>query len=73
MASKHVEILDIGILKQRLKKLLLSSYDKTQIPTTSNGFPVNVSLNMWPYDILYVVSISINIRTTKEIILKQRN
>lgn len=39
---------------ERLKAQLLNNYDKERVPQSSLLQPVNVSLYMWPYDILYI-------------------
>ena len=38
----------------RLKATLLKDYNKERVPQPTLLDPVNVSLYMWPYDILYI-------------------
>ena len=42
---------------ERLHRKLLYNYDKTRVPIDKDtNEAVNVSVYMWPYDILFVVS-----------------
>lgn len=59
---------------RRLQDYILYNYDRRQVPRDERtGEPVNVTIQMWPYDILYVVDFDAIFRGKKTSFFAERS